>query len=480
MSETANGLLLIENCRHVGTFDDQGRELEKCDILVDGPRIAAIGPGLRHARNLPPDVPFIDASTCLAIPGLVNTHHHLWQVLTRVMPEAQHYTLFNWLLTNYEVWKHMDPEAFRIGALVSLAELLLSGCTTASDMQYLFPVSQPVELIDEEIAAARELGIRFHPTRASMTLGKDDGGLPPMALVESPDRVLADYERVISKYHDDSPLSMLRIALAPCAPFNAREELFVETARVARRHKVLLHTHLAETTDENVYCNEKFGCRPLEYVCRLGWEGPDVWFAHAVQFDAGEIRRCAQSGMGVAHCPSANGRLGSGIAPVPQMVEAGVRVGIAVDGTSSNDCGSILAEVRMAFMLHRASQGVDALDARGALRIATRGGADVLRNPMIGRLQAGCAADIVLVDEDRLDWAGGASLDPLAALVFCGIQRPVDYTIVNGRIVVEKGRLCNKAEAALVRRANEITAALVEKERTKRRIGATVQAPGKA
>lgn len=465
MPSSSPSPLLIENCRHVATFDDAGRELEHCDILVEGPRIVAIGPGLRQSRQLPPDIPCIDATGHLAIPGLVNTHHHLWQVLTRVMPSTQHFTLFNWLLTNYEVWKHMDPEAFRVGATLSLAELLLSGCTTASDMQYLYPQTQTVELIDEEIAAARDLGIRFHPTRASMSLGVDDGGLPPMVLVESPDRVLEDYERVLSKYHDPSDFSMLRIALAPCAPFNAREELFRETAVVARRHGVLLHTHLAETPDENDYCMEKFGCRPLEYVCRLGWEGPDVWFAHAVQLNADEIRRCADSGMGVAHCPSANARLGSGVAPIPAMLEAGVRVGLAVDGTSSNDCGSLLAEARVAFLLHRATWGVDSFDARDALRIATRGGAAILHNPKIGRLEVDCAADIVLIDENRLELAGGSSLDPLAALVFCGLQRPVDYTIVNGRIVVERGQLCRVSESTLVRRANEATARLVGREK---------------
>lgn len=468
--------LLIENCRHLATFDDEGRELQGVDILVEGPRVAAIGPNLRAALSLPPDIPFVDASSHLAIPGLVNTHHHYFQVLTRVRPDLQDAELFEWLVKNYEVWKHLDPEAIHLAALVSLAELMLSGCTTSSDMHYLFPVGQPVELIDEEFRAAAELGIRLHPTRGSMTLGVDDGGLPPMALVESPDRVLTDYERLISRYHDTSEYAMTRVALAPCAPFNAREDLFRETATLARRHGVLIHTHLAETADEDRYCLERFGCRPLEYVCRLGWEGPDVWFAHGVKLNAEEIRRCADSGMGLAHCPSANARLGSGVAPVPQMLEAGMRVGIGVDGTSSNDSGSMLAEVRVAFLMHRAHQGVGAIDARTALRMATRGGADVLRNPRIGRIEVGSAADIVLIDVERFDLSGGASADPLAGLVFCGLGRPVDWSLINGRIVVERGRLCRVVEKTLVRRANDITAALLEKAGVRRRMGATIPA----
>lgn len=477
LPEQPTGRLLIENIRHLAAFDDENRELENVDLLIEGARVAAIGENLRVSADLPPDVPFLDARGHIALPGMVNTHHHLFQVLTRAIPETQDAALFDWLVTNYEIWSSLDPEAFHIAALVSLAELLLSGCTTASDMQYLYPAGQPVELIDEEIAAARELGIRFHPARASMTLGKDNGGLPPMSVVEKPERVLADYERVISTYHDESEYSMVRIALAPCAPFNALPEFFRETAEVARHHGILLHTHLAETDDEDAYCLAKFGCRPLEYVCRHGWEGADVWFAHGVKLNDDEIRRCAESGMGLAHCPSANARLGSGIAPIPEMIASGMRVGLGVDGTSSNDGGSLLDEVRTAFLMHRASKGVSAIDARGALRLATRGGAAVLRNERIGRLEAGSAADLFLVDLERFDLAGGASDDPLAALVFCGLNRPVDTVIVNGRIVVEQGKLCRAAEKTLVRRANEITAALLEKERTKRRTGKSINVP---
>ncbi len=467
-------LLLIENCRRIATFDDAGRELTGADILIDGPRVVAVGERLRAAHALPPDTPVIDASRCLAIPGLINTHHHFFQVLTRVMPRTQNAELFDWLVENYRTWQFLDPEAIHLAALVAMAELLLSGCTTTSDHHYLFPANQPVELLDEEIRAARELGIRFHPTRGSMTLGVDDGGLPPMTLVESPGRVLEDYDRVIGRYHDTSDYAMTRVALAPCAPFNAREDLFRETARLARERGVLLHTHLAETHDEDAYCAEKFGCCPLEYVARLGWEGPDVWFAHGVQFNAEEIRRCADLGMGVAHCPSANARLGSGIAPVPDMLAAGMRVGIGVDGSSSNDSGNLLAEVRQSFMLHRASRGVGAIDARSALRMATRGGAAILCHPQIGWIGEGAAADVVLVDLDRFELAGGASIDPIAGLVFCGLNGPVDWSIINGRIVVERGKLCRVAEKKLVERANAITTALVEKTRTLEHVDSTI------
>jgi cytosine/adenosine deaminase-related metal-dependent hydrolase len=292
--------------------------------------------------------------------------------------------------------------------------------------------------------------------------------------VEKPDRVLADYERVIARYHDTSPYSMRRIALAPCAPFNATEALFRETAAVARRHGVLMHTHLAETRDEDVYCMERFGMRPLEYVASLGWEGPDVWFAHCVMLNDEEVLRCASTGTGVAHCPSANARLGSGVAPIPAMLDAGVRVGLGVDGSSSNDSGNLLGEARLAFQLHRARWGVHSIDARAALRMLTRGGAAVLCNDKIGRLEVGACADIVAFDLDQYQYAGGASTDPLAALAFCGTKFHVDLSIINGRIVVEDGAICGRVEVQLVRQANAITAALLEKVKTKRRIDYSV------
>ncbi|MBI5154248.1 8-oxoguanine deaminase [Candidatus Poribacteria bacterium] len=467
--------LLLENCRCVATFDDAERELAGVDILIEGPRVAAIGPNLRHARNLPPDIAAIDASSHLVLPGLVNCHHHMYQVLTRVVGRVQNAELFEWLVEQYALWEEIDPESVHLASLVAMSELLLTGCTTTTDHHYLFPLKAPVELIDEEIRSAQTLGMRFHPTRGSMSLGVNEGGLPPMTIVEPPDRILNDYDRVISKYHDDSPFSMLRIALAPCAPMNAREDLFRETARLARHYGVRMHTHLAETADEDDYCIEHFGCRPLAYVAQFGWEGPDVWFAHCVKLNQDEILRCAKTGTGIAHCPASNCRLGSGIAPVPAMIAAGVKVGLGVDGSSSNDSGNMIGEARQAFLTHRANEGVQAMDARTALRLATRGGAAVLGNDKIGRIQEGCAADVILIDLEQYQYAGGASLDPVSAAIFCGTNNHVDYSIINGRIVVERGRICRQTEKTLVRKVNEIAAALVGKTNTKRRIDHSIR-----
>lgn len=463
-------LLLLENCRAIACFDDKRTELEHADILIEGPAIKAVGTNLREAHRLPPDTPAIDGRGHVALPGFVNVHHHFFQVLTRVCPRVQGAELFEWLVEQYQIWEIMDPEFFHVSAKVAMAELLLTGCTTTSDHHYLFPVGQPVELLDEDIRAARELGIRFNPTRGSMTLGQDDGGLPPMMVIEKDERVLADYERLIGKYHDTSPYSMLRIALAPCAPFNVTSFLLQETVKVARRHGVKIHTHLAETDDEDRYCAERFGKRPFDFVADQGWEGPDVWFAHCVKLNSAEIERFARSGVGVAHCPSANCRLGSGIAPVPEMLRAGVAVGLGVDGSASNDSGDLLGEARTAFLLHRARWGVQSISARDCLRMLTRGGAAVLGNDRIGRIEPGAAADVVLFDMEKFAYAGGPSQDPIAALIFCGTSHHVDWSIINGRIVVERGKVCNLPEAPLVRRANELSDRLMAHGLSKRGI----------
>ncbi|MEQ8821897.1 MAG: 8-oxoguanine deaminase [Sumerlaeia bacterium] len=475
--------LLIENCRHIATMDDQERELRGQDILIEGNRVAAIGPNLRAAmpERIPADTPAIDASSHLVLPGFVNCHHHLWQVLTRVLPRVQNAELFEWLVENYKVWENCDPDAIYTGALLSQSELILTGCTTSTDHHYLFPVAQPVELLDETFRAAADLGLRFYPTRGSMTLGVDDGGLPPMTLTEDPERVLADYDRVVSKYHNPVDDAMTRVHLAPCAPFNAKEELFRETARLATHYKVRIHTHLAETSDEDVYCLERFGCRPFEYVRRLGWDGGNVWFAHCVKLNSEEIRHFADAGIGVAHCPSANARLGSGVAPVPEMLEAGVKVGLAVDGTSSNDSGSLLGEAAFALKVHRATWGVHSLQARDVLRMLTRGGAAVLDNPSLGQIAEGCPADIVLFDLDQYGYAGGPSTDPVAGLLMCGTNTHVDYSIINGKIVVERGKICGQSEKTVVCRANVTTARLTAAARAKHGIDFTelVQWPKK-
>ncbi|MGF1573917.1 MAG: 8-oxoguanine deaminase [Sumerlaeia bacterium] len=460
-----NDNLLLEGCKLLACFNDAKEEFRGIDVYIKGGLIADVGADLRQKHQLPMDQPRLDCSELIVLPGFVNVHHHLFQSLTRVSPRVQNAGLFEWLLSNYQVWQHMEPEELFAAAQLSFSEMLLSGVTTTTDHHYLFPQTQQADWWDQTILAAQKLGMRFHATRGSMTLGVNDGGLPPMSLVESTDRVLADYDRVLSKWHSADETAMTRIALAPCAPFNCTEDLFRETAKLAEHHNVLMHTHLAETEDENTYCLERFGCRPLEYVARLGWEGPKVWFAHCVTLNDQEIRRCAETGTGVAHCPSANSRLGSGIAPIKEMIEAGVRVGIGVDGSSSNDSGSFLKEMRLAFHLQRSKKGPDAVDAREVLSLGTRGGASILHNNKLGRIEVGACADLVLIRTNRMELSGGSSEDPLAAIVFCGLERPVDYSLVNGRFVVFEGVLSHISEHEVCRMANQATNSLIKKSK---------------
>lgn len=460
--------LLIENCRAIACMDDKRTELANADILIEGPAIKAVGPKLRETLGLPADIPTIDGRGHVAVPGFINVHHHFFQVLTRTMPRVQNAELFEWLVEQYHIFEAIDLESEYIAAKVALAELVLTGCTTAADHHYLFPVGCGVEMIDAEIRAAREIGVRFNPTRGSMTLGERDGGLPPMTVIEDDDRVLEDYERLISKYHDRSPYSMLRIALAPCAPFNVTQRLFTETATIARKHGVKMHTHLAETDDEDKYCLGRFAKRPYDFVADMGWEGPDVWFAHCVKLNSQEIERFAANGVGVAHCPSANCRLGSGIARIPEMLKAGVAVGLGVDGSASNDSGDLLGEARLALLLHRSLWGVHSISARDCLWMLTRGGAAVLGNDHIGRIEPGAAADVVLFDLEQFAYAGGPSTDPIAALLFCGTNHHVAWSVINGKVVVERGQVCNLPEKPLVAQANAVAARLAAHGQKKR------------
>lgn len=455
--------VLLEGCKLLACFNDTRSELSGVDVYIKDGLIADVGERLAEKHQLPVDHPRVDCREMMVLPGFVNVHHHLFQSLTRVSPRVQNAGLFDWLRSNYQVWQHMTPEQLYAAAQLSFAELLLSGVTTTTDHHYLFPQTQGPEWWDQTIYAAKDLGIRFHATRGSMTLGVDDGGLPPMSLVESTDRVLADYDRVLSKWHSPDDTAMTRIALAPCAPFNCTEELFRETARLAEQHNVLMHTHLAETEDENDYCQERFGCRPLEYVARLGWEGPRVWFAHCVTLNEEEIRRCSETGTGVAHCPSANSRLGSGIAPISEMIQENVRIGLGVDGSSSNDSGSFMKEMRLAFHLQRSRKGPAAVDARQILSLGTRGGASILQNKRLGRIEVGACADLVLLRLNRMEFSGGGSEDPLAAVVFCGLEKPVDFSIVNGKFVVYEGVLAHISEQQICSAANRATSELNRK-----------------
>jgi cytosine/adenosine deaminase-related metal-dependent hydrolase len=452
-------ITLVHDARLVVPMDDTRSRFAGGYVLVEDDRILAVGP-----PPVPPRLAVdrrIDASGKVVLPGLVNTHHHLPQVLTRNVPRVQEAPLFRWLVELYEVWRHLDAAAVTAAARVGLGELLLTGCTTTSDHLYLFPQGE-TRLIDAEIEAARELGIRFQPTRGSMSRGKSQGGLPPDAVCQDEETILADSRRLIREYHDPRPRAMLRIALAPCAPFSVSEDLMRRTAGLAREHGLRLHTHLAETKDEEVYCQEVYGCRPVEFLRRLGWLGPDVWLAHCVHLSADEIRLFGETGTAVAHCPSSNLRLGSGTAPVREMLEAGVPVGLGVDGSASNDSSNMLAEARQALLAHR--QGRDPsrwLTAEEVFWAATRGGARCLGRDDIGSLEPGKAADLVLIETRRLSYAGAGS-DPLAALVFSPWPEPVDIVMVNGRVVVEGGELRGVDVPVLVERAEAASAALLD------------------
>lgn len=453
--------LLVKNATLLVTMDGERRRIEDGGVFVRDNVIEAVGP----TRELPQEADrVIDASGRIVLPGLVNTHHHLYQTLTRALPAVQDVKLFDWLRTLYPIWAGLTEEAVYVSALVGLTELILSGCTTTTDHLYLFP--NDVSL-DDEIRAARELGIRFHPCRGSMSLGRSQGGLPPDRVVQSEEDILADCQRVIEQHHDPEPYSMCRIVLAPCSPFSVTPELMRESAALARRyalspskgHGLHLHTHVAETLDEEDFCVGKFGCRPVEYLEKLGWVGPDVSYAHAVYLNEEEIELLAETGTGVAHCPSSNMRLGSGIAPVREMLDAGVKVGLAVDGSASNDSSHMLAEARMAMLLQRVHRGAGALSVQETLEMATRGGASVLGRDDIGSLEVGKAADFIAIGLNRLEYAG-ALHDPLAALIFCAPVN-VDLSVINGRIVVDGGHLVGFDLGEIVACHNRISRQMV-------------------
>ncbi|MBN1811612.1 MAG: 8-oxoguanine deaminase [Anaerolineae bacterium] len=448
------GTLLLKNASLLATMDDSQRCIPDGGLFVRGNVIEQV----RVTSELPVKADrVIDARGMIVLPGLVNCHHHLYQTLTRAVPAAQDATLFGWLKTLYPIWAGLTPEAIYTSALVGLAELMLSGCTTASDHLYIYPNGCR---IDDEIRAAAEIGVRFQPCRGSMSLGESKGGLPPDRVVEGEDFILEDTQRAIEAYHDPEPCAMTRISVAPCSPFSVSPNLMREAAALARSYDVQLHTHLAETLDEEAFCLRKFGRRPVAYAEELGWLGDDVWHVHCVHLNQEEVELFAQTGTGVCHCPSSNMRLASGIAPVRAYLDHGVRTGIGVDGSASNDSSHLLAEARQALLIQRVSGDPAGLSAREALWMATRGGAAVLGRDDIGQLSPGKAADFVGLRLDRLSYAG-ALHDPLAALVFCAPQR-VDLSVINGRIVVEEGQLLTIDLGPVVERHNRISRALVE------------------
>ena len=451
--------LLLKNAELLVTMEGLGasnRRIPDGGLYVRENMIAEVGP----TSELPGDADeVIDASGMVVLPGLVNTHHHLYQTLTRAVPGVQDAPLFKWLKILYGIWAGMTPEAITTSALVGLAELMLSGCTTASDHLYIYPGNYR---IDDEIRAAEEIGMRFQPCRGSMSLGQSEGGLPPDEVVEDEDFILQDTRRVIETYHDPEPGAMMRIAVAPCSPFSVTPELMRESADLARSYGVMLHTHLAETKDEETFCLERFGRRPVAYADDLGWMREDVWHVHCVHLNEEEIELFAETGTGVCHCPSSNMRLGSGIAPVRALLDAGAQVALGVDGSASNDSSHLLAEARMALLLQRVQGAPTALSAEDVLWMATRGGAEVLGRHDIGQLSPGKAADFIGVSLNRLDYAG-ALHDPLAPLVFCQPQT-VDLAVINGEVVVEEGHLSTVEIGPVVERHNRISRELVRGE----------------
>jgi 8-oxoguanine deaminase len=457
--------LLVKNAEVLVTMDDARQEIKNGGFYCEDGFIKKVG----LLKDLPDTADeILDLAGYIVLPGLVNTHHHFYQTLTRAVPAAQDANLFNWLKTLYPIWARMNAEDVFISAETAMSELALSGCTTASDHLYLFPNGSR---LDDEIAAGKEVGIRLHASRGSMSLGESKGGLPPDSVVDTEENILRDSQRLIETYHDLKPGSMLQIVLAPCSPFSVTSNLMRESAKLARQYAVHLHTHLAETQDEEEFCQQMFGYRPVGYMQSVDWVGEDVWYAHSVYVSKEEIGVYAHEGCGVAHCPSSNMRLASGIAPLREYMAAGVKLGLGVDGSASNDGSHMLGEARQALLLARLRAGIEGaslsgegtpplLTGRQALELATRGGAAVLGRSDIGSLEPGKCADFIALKLDKLSYAG-ALHDPVAALVFCAPQN-VDYSFVHGKMIVKDGKLLTLDTARLVEKHNRAAARLLE------------------
>lgn len=449
--------LLIQHARVLVTMDEQRREIADGAIFIRGNVIEQVGP----SDELPQQADqIIDAHHHVVLPGLINTHHHMYQSLTRAIPSAQNGELFSWLNNLYPIWANLTAEMVQISTRTAMAELILSGCTTSSDHLYIYPNDCR---LDDSIEAAAAIGMRFHAARGAMSVGQSKGGLPPDRVVEQEAAILKDTQRLIETYHDASRYAMQRIVVAPCSPFSVSPELMKEAALMARSYGVSLHTHLAENANDIAYSREKFNMTPPEYAEDCGWVGPDVWHAHCVQLDDAGVYMFGRTGTGVAHCPCSNMRLASGIAPIRKMLDQGVSVGLGVDGCASNDAGHMLGEVRQAMLLQRVGFGPDAMTARQALEMATLGGARVLNRDDIGALKPGMAADIVMFKMDQIGFAG-ALHDPVAALVFC-TPANVAYSIINGKVVVREGQLVTLDLPLLVERHNRLARALAQAAR---------------
>jgi len=458
MQEQATGkTLLIRNARVLVTMNEGREEIADGALYIRGKVIEQVG----KTEDLPQEADeIIDASNHVVIPGLINTHHHMYQSLTRAIPSAQNGELFNWLTNLYPIWAGLTPEMIRVSTLTAMAELILSGCTTSSDHLYIYPNQTR---LDDSLEAAAQIGMRFHGARGAMSVGQSKGGLPPDRVVEEEPAILKDTQRLIETYHDSQRHAMQRIVVAPCSPFSVSRDLMREAADLARHYGVSLHTHLAENVNDIAYSREKFNMTPAEYAEDCGWVGHDVWHAHCVQLDEHGIDLFARTGTGVAHCPCSNMRLASGIAPIRKMLDAGVPVGLGVDGSASNDSAHMLGEVRQAMLLQRVGFGPDAMTARQALEVATLGGAKVLNRDDIGALKPGMSADIVMFDTRQIAFAG-ALHDPVAALVFC-TPANVNTSIINGRVIVREGQLTTIDLGAVLERHNHLAYQLAEAAR---------------
>ena len=439
--------LLIRHIAQLVTCDDSDRILQNADLYCEDGFIKTIG----HDLDIPADR-VIDGSHMFCYPGLVNTHHHLYQVFSRNLPQVQNMELFDWLRTLYEIWKNLDADVIRLSSLTGMGELMKHGCTTCFDHHYVFPAGSG-DLLGAQFAAADELGIRMYASRGSMDLSKKDGGLPPDSVVQTVDEILRDSVHAIETYHDASYGAMHRVALAPCSPFSVSAELLRQSAVLARQYGVRLHTHLCETKDEEAFMLAREGVRPLAYMERLGWIGSDVWFAHGIHFNDEELRLLAQTGTGVVHCPISNMKLSSGVARIPEMLALGVPVGLAVDGSASNDGSSLLEELRVAYLLHRLTSSRQAPTGYDVLKMATRGSARLLGRDDIGQLSEGKCADLFMIDARRLELVG-CGCDAGSVLGTVGVRGPVDYTVVHGRVTVEGGRLVTVDEERLAQEAD--------------------------
>jgi cytosine/adenosine deaminase-related metal-dependent hydrolase len=463
-------VILLKDCFRVvrprygagATAGSSGDDLAGVDILIDGKRISRIGKNLSAPQGAEGSCTVIDASRHVVMPALVNTHHHFYQTLTRNIPAVQDAKLFDWLVYLYDVWKGVDEEAVYWSSMLAMAELAKTGCGLTTDHHYLYPRSFTGDLPGLQFKAASEIGLRFAPTRGSMSLSKKDGGLPPDSVVQDEDEILAQSEEALKKYHDRAPDSMRRVALAPCSPFSVSENSMRDAADLARTYGARLHTHLAETADETDFCIKALGRRPLKVMEDCGFIGKDVWYAHGIHFNDEELDLLAKTGTGVAHCPSSNMRLGSGICRVREMLDKGINVGLAVDGSASNDSSDMLGEARQALLLQRVRYGSAGINAREVLGIATIGGARQLGYDDSGSMEAGALADIAMFDVMKLEYAGTLS-DPAAALLFSGYNHGVDNLIVNGNVVVHNGRLKGANEELIRDEANRCAKRLLQK-----------------